>query len=79
MLLCAGSFFGADGSVDEAWASYLAGAAKAPIPTYILGPMSKAQFRHYAAVPTGGDLADNITYLGLSGLSTAAHMYYICC
>jgi hypothetical protein len=37
----------------------------APIATYILGPASEAQASPYTRVMSGGDLCENISYLGM--------------
>jgi hypothetical protein len=52
-LLCAGSFFGQDGSVDASWESYLSGKLQVPIETYILGPTTQAQVARYGMYNTG--------------------------
>ena len=72
MLFCVGSFFKADGSADETWQTLLAGTTKAPIETYVLGPLSGAQATRFGKVPAGGDLCENVTYLGQSGVYTTA-------
>ena len=57
MLFCVGAFF-----ADDTPAGALPRAL--PLPAYVLGPASAAQAAHYAGVPLGGDLCENVTYLG---------------
>eukprot|EP00049_Salpingoeca_infusionum_P024059 m.14636 g.14636 ORF g.14636 m.14636 type:complete len:554 (+) comp6381_c0_seq2:115-1776(+) len=69
-VLCCGSFFGRDGSVDDEWLTYTAGKATVPVPTYICGPVTAAQVKHYPLSPSGGDLCTNVTFLGSASVST---------
>jgi hypothetical protein len=39
-----------------------------PIPTYILGPIADAQLPKFKAASRGGDLLENLTYLGQQGV-----------
>lgn len=41
-----------------------------PIATYILGPTTTAQVSRYAKVGEGGDLCENVTFLGMHGVYT---------
>ena len=78
--MCSGNFFALDGSADAEWAKYKSGEligtvhnisfitvsniALAPIATYIIGPNTAEQAVNYSKVLRGGDLCENITYLG---------------
>ncbi|XP_068220486.1 CWF19-like protein 1 isoform X2 [Palaemon carinicauda] len=64
MLLCVGEFFGSDNSQ---WVPYQKGKLKAPLPTYILGPHNH-HTREYFSDMKGCELAENIIYLGPSGI-----------
>ncbi|XP_066985910.1 CWF19-like protein 1 isoform X2 [Macrobrachium rosenbergii] len=64
MLLCVGEFFGAD---NTQWLPYRKGQLKAPLPTYILGP-HQPRTKEYFPDMKGCELAENIIYLGPSGI-----------
>eukprot|EP00047_Mylnosiga_fluctuans_P011932 m.23755 g.23755 ORF g.23755 m.23755 type:complete len:561 (+) comp3935_c0_seq1:20-1702(+) len=66
-LFCTGNFFGPDGFADDEWANYKSGELVAPIATYILGPSTPQQAQHYEGLARGGDLCENIAYLGPCG------------
>jgi hypothetical protein len=66
MLFCVGAFFG-----DDTPAGALP--VGLPLPTYVLGPVTPAQAPHFAAHAGGGDLADNLTYLGACGARGRPH------
>ncbi|CAM1328174.1 CWF19L1 (predicted) [Pycnogonum litorale] len=68
LLLCVGDFFGND-NVD--WQKCLDGVIKAPLQTYILGPMSDATVV-LTSNSNGCELCENITYLGKKGLFTGS-------
>ncbi|ELU06627.1 hypothetical protein CAPTEDRAFT_168674 [Capitella teleta] len=68
MLFCVGDFFGDD---DAEWQKYSSGTAKVPIPTFILGPNATEHVRNFPD-SDGGDLCENVTYLGKKGLYTGA-------
>eukprot|EP00052_Salpingoeca_macrocollata_P027526 m.261725 g.261725 ORF g.261725 m.261725 type:complete len:698 (-) comp22752_c0_seq2:32-2125(-) len=70
MLLCTGSFFAADGGADEEWTLYKTGKKTVPLPVYVMGAVTSPQIKDYSAVAGGGDLCENVTYLGLSGVMT---------
>nr|XP_060613883.1 CWF19-like protein 1 [Anolis sagrei ordinatus] len=69
LLLCAGSFFGS--ARDPEWEDFRGGAKKAPIPTFILGANNEETAGHFPD-PGGGELAENITYLGRKGVFSGA-------
>ncbi|KAK4323675.1 hypothetical protein Pmani_005646 [Petrolisthes manimaculis] len=64
MLLCVGDFFGED---NTQWLPYKRGDAKAPLPTYILGP-SHPDLAPYYPDLKGCELCENIIYLGPKGI-----------
>lgn len=75
MLFCVGNFFSdvSDASLDD---------LVLPLPTYILGPMTEAQARHFKPAALGGDLRENLTYLGLCLPVLAnkrAHLFLLAC
>lgn len=63
LLLCVGDFFGTN---FTAWESYTKGDKKVPIATLILGP-NKFEHTDYYKDKDGGDICDNVTYLGKKG------------
>jgi hypothetical protein len=63
LLLCVGDFFGTN---FTAWESYSKGDKEVPIATLILGP-NKFEHTDYYKDKDGGDLCDNVTYLGKKG------------
>ncbi|XP_029283861.1 LOW QUALITY PROTEIN: CWF19-like protein 1, partial [Cottoperca gobio] len=54
---------------EAEWQQYKTGAKKAPIHTYILGAASQDTAKSFSSAE-GGELADNITYLGRRGVFT---------
>ncbi|CAG2205549.1 CWF19-like protein 1 [Mytilus edulis] len=62
LLLCVGDFFGTN---FMAWESYVKGEKKVPIATLILGPNKFEHTDYYKDNKDGGDLCDNVTYLGI--------------
>ncbi|XP_028399812.1 CWF19-like protein 1 [Dendronephthya gigantea] len=70
MLLCVGKFFGATEDDKKVWQEFKEGTSNAPIVTYVLGPTMPEELSGYENVDlsTGGELCENITYLGRSGV-----------
>lgn len=68
LLLCVGDFFG---SSKEDWDKYVTGEKKVPLPVLILGPNRPEHVDCYKD-SKGGDLCDNVTYLGKKGLYTGS-------
>lgn len=70
MLLCVGSFFGTSQESEEEWRAYKSGTNTVPIPTYILGPTEKLESSYFSEVSleNGGELCENVTYLGRKGI-----------
>lgn len=65
-LLCVGNFFGEDnGDLD----AYKLGTRTIAVPTYIIGPTKEEDIKHYPEA-NGGDICNNLTYLGKYGLFT---------
>ncbi|XP_053385188.1 CWF19-like protein 1 isoform X3 [Mercenaria mercenaria] len=64
LLLCVGNFFG---DKTEEWHKYSSGSVKVPLPVLILGP-NKGEHVHWYKDMQGGDLCENVTYLGKKGL-----------
>lgn len=58
MLFCVGSFF--PSTFDEGLMI-----PPAPVPTYVLGPVSKLQLAYFPDL-NGAEIAPNITYLGMA-------------
>ncbi|RMX57648.1 hypothetical protein pdam_00015893 [Pocillopora damicornis] len=70
MLLCVGSFFGSSEESKKEWEGYLAGNNSVPIPTFLLGPTEMHEVSYYSSVSleNGGELCENVTYLGRKGI-----------
>ncbi|XP_069543627.1 LOW QUALITY PROTEIN: CWF19-like protein 1 [Brachyistius frenatus] len=68
LLLCVGEFLGRRRREAE-WQLYKSGAKKAPIHTYVLGAASQETAKKFPNAD-GGELAENITYLGRRGVFT---------
>lgn len=70
MLLCVGSFFGSSEESKKEWEGYLAGNNSVPIPTFLLGPTEMQEVSYYSSVSleNGGELCENVTYLGRKGI-----------
>lgn len=68
MLLCVGDFFGEENSQ---WQKYSSNSTEVPVSTFILGP-NKPEHASYFPDPEGGDLCNNITYLGRRGVYTGS-------
>ncbi|XP_078697782.1 CWF19-like protein 1 [Branchiostoma floridae x Branchiostoma belcheri] len=71
MLLCVGDFFGITAGARTEWQQYLEGRQRAPIATYILGA-NKPEHLEFYGEEDGGELCENITYLGRKGVFTGA-------
>lgn len=63
LLICAGTFYGEDNSQLEA---YRKGLKKVPVTTYVLGPKSQDEEKHFCS--EGGELIPNVVYIGKRGL-----------
>ncbi|CAG9799531.1 unnamed protein product [Chironomus riparius] len=75
-LLCVGNFF-TDGNY-EALEKYKSGIKNIPIPTYILGPNSKAQEEIYNKLninETNNEICPNLNYLGRKGVYTLSSKF----
>ena len=70
MLLCVGKFFGTTEEDKKNWEEYKNGISNVPIVTYILGPCTPEEIPGYESVDlsSGGELCENITYLGRCGI-----------
>ncbi|XP_060885732.1 CWF19-like protein 1 [Labrus mixtus] len=69
LLLCVGEFFGSTAESDAEWEEFRSGAKKAPIHTYVLGAAGQHTVKKFPGAD-GGELAENITYLGRRGVFT---------
>eukprot|EP00794_Sanderia_malayensis_P016735 gene16735-18431_t len=70
-VVCPGQFFEVSDSCEKEWKECCDGIIKAPLPVYILGPISKDELMFYKDMKDdGGELAENITYLGKQGIYT---------
>uniref|UniRef100_H2Y9K1 CWF19-like protein 1 n=1 Tax=Ciona savignyi TaxID=51511 RepID=H2Y9K1_CIOSA len=71
MLLCVGDFFSDSVEAKSSWLEYLNGTKKCPITTFILGPNNENVESYFAdSADCGGELCENITYLGKKGIFT---------
>ncbi|XP_046860261.1 CWF19-like protein 1 [Xenia sp. Carnegie-2017] len=70
MLLCVGNFFGTTEEDKNVWKEYREGISCASIITYILGPTTADHLTQYENINllSGGELCQNIIYLGRSGI-----------
>ncbi|XP_064602492.1 CWF19-like protein 1 [Liolophura sinensis] len=68
LLICSGEFFGANNSQ---WEKYASGSVKAPISTLILGSTKESNSKYFSD-KEGGELCENITYLGRKGQFTGS-------
>lgn len=68
LLLCVGNFFG---DRNEEWDKYSSETAKVPLPVLILGPNKPEHVDLYKDM-SGGDLCENVTYLGKKGIYTGS-------
>eukprot|EP01134_Creolimax_fragrantissima_P005921 CFRG5921T1 len=75
-VFCTGSFFAREGSStnstesSDEWMSYQEGTKRVPLPIYILGPVDHTQLNYYASVLEGGDVCDEVHFLGRQGVFT---------
>lgn len=68
MLLCVGEFFGTTDPTQQL-APYVNHEKKIPLPTYfITGHENKAVSSFISDLPNGGDICENLTYLGRNGI-----------
>ncbi|XP_078000079.1 CWF19-like protein 1 [Glandiceps talaboti] len=70
MLFCVGNFFGHGPKAEEEWKKYQSGDEQVPIATYILGA-NLSEHEDSFKDNNGGELAENITYLGRKGIFTS--------
>ena len=68
MLLCVGEFFSENPASMAEFSKYQSGELKAPIATYILGPLKPELDLFYKNNAEGGELAENIFHFGRSGI-----------
>lgn len=73
-VLCPGQLFSVSDSCEKEWNDCKSGQIKAPLPIYVLGPSSNDQLDYFkdVSIEDGGELCENITYLGRKGIYTAA-------
>ncbi|XP_065902892.1 CWF19-like protein 1 [Dysidea avara] len=73
MLLCVGTFFSSEDECKSQWRQMVEGTITVPLPTYIMGPTSKDHMSYYGDLDSdGGELIDDITFLGQAGVFTTS-------